>query len=268
MVCTLGVASHRQADSHDEPLPPVSKRPEQRVGFEWLVPSICVCLFLPFRTCLCPLPDRRLHLHRLHHFGLFSGYLLLHLFETQGALSAAHPLLAPKLSDRDLAHDPHLHQPQSSFQAVQHRYQLQLHGRICAEVLLCQGWAKLPGALITPTLHHWSHHTPNPTVRFPGITPVFCIPSPAGAPITWEELSRFQFQLTGRWLWIGHTGKRQPARWSAAVSAKPRSLLRRCVVTHHAHGRKGRKDSALSGLEILGYNDRRSDLAIMANVTT
>lgn len=90
-------------------------------------------------TCLCPLPDRRLHLHRLHHFGLFSGYLLLHLFETQGALSAAHPLLAPKLSDRDLAHDPHLHQPQSSFQAVQHRYQLQLHGRICAEVLLCQG---------------------------------------------------------------------------------------------------------------------------------
>lgn len=156
-----------------------------------------VFLFLPFRACLRPLPDRRLHIHCLHHFGLIGSYLLLHLFETQGALPATNPLLTPKLSDRDITHDPHLHQPQSSFQAVQHGHQLQLHRRFCPEVLLCQGRAKLLGTLIAPTLHHWSHHTPNPAVRFPGVAPVFCIPSPAGAPITWEELSRFQFQLMG-----------------------------------------------------------------------
>lgn len=39
------------------------------------------------------------------------------------------------------------------------------------------------------------------------------------------------------------------------------------MVTHHAHERKVQEDEALSGLEVPGYDYRRSDLAIMANVT-
>lgn len=62
--------------------------------------------------------------------------------------------------------------------------------------------------------------------------------------------------------------QRAAARRSVAVSAKPLSLLRKFVVTHHAHERKVQEDEALSGLEVPGYDYRRSDLAIMANVTT
>ncbi|KAL4679605.1 hypothetical protein H8959_009255 [Pygathrix nigripes] len=37
---------------------------------------------------------------------------------------------------------------------------------------------------------------PGSAIWFPGVTPVFRLPPPAGAPPAWEELSRLQFQLT------------------------------------------------------------------------
>lgn len=154
-------------------------------------------LFLPFRACLCSLPDCGLHLHRFHYPGLLSGDLLLHLFETQGALPAANPLLAPQLSDRDPAHDLDLHEPQGTFQAVQHGHQLQLCRGLHPQVLLRQGGARLPGALTTPALHHRPPNPPDPAIRFPGVPPVLHLPTPAGAAAAWEELSRLQFQLTG-----------------------------------------------------------------------
>lgn len=142
------------------------------------------------------LPDRRLHLHCIHHLGLLSGYLLLHLFETEGAFAAANSLLTPQLSDGDLAHDLDLHEPAGTFPAVQHSHQLQLHRWFHPQVLFCQGRARLFGTLTTPTLHHKPPSPPVPAIRFPCVTPVFCLSSPAGAPATWEELSRLQFQLT------------------------------------------------------------------------
>lgn len=173
--------------------PPTLKSP--RV-WETLAPA-SVCLFFPFRACLRSLPDCRLHLHCLHHPGFFSGYLLLHLLETQGALTAANPLLAPQLSERDPAHDLDLHEPQSTFQAVQHGHQLQLHRGLHPQVLFCQGRARLPGALTTPALYHRPPYPPDSAVWFPCVTPVLCLPAPAGASPTWEDLSRLQFQLIG-----------------------------------------------------------------------
>lgn len=156
-------------------------------------PNTCVCLFFPFRARLRPLPHCRLHLHCLHHPGLFSGYLLLHLLETQGALTAANPLLTPQLPDGDPAHDLDFHKPQGTFQAVQHGHQLQLHRGLHPQILLCQSRAGLPGALTAPTLHHGPPNPPDAAVRFPGVTPVLRLPAPAGAPAAWEELSGLQF---------------------------------------------------------------------------
>lgn len=148
-------------------------------------------------ACLRSLPDCWLHLHCLHHPGLFSGNLLLHLLETQGAVTAANPLLAPQLSDGDPAHDLDLYKPQSTFQAVQHSDQLQLHRGLHPKVLLCQGRARLPGALPTPTVYHRPPYPPDPAIGLPGVTPILCLPAPAGAPTAREDLSRLQFQLTG-----------------------------------------------------------------------
>ena len=157
-----------------------------------------LCLFLPSRACLRPLPGCWLHLHRLHHPRLSSGCLLLHLLETQGALAAADPLLTPQLSDGDPPHDLDFCEPQGTFQAVQHGHQLQLHGGLHPKVLLCPGRARLPGSLTAPTLHHRPPDPLDPAVRLPGVTPVLRLPAPAGAPTAREELSRLQFQLTGR----------------------------------------------------------------------
>lgn len=55
----------------------------------------------------------------------------------------------------------------------------------------------MPGTLTSSTLHHWSPNPPDPTIRFSGITPVLCLSS-SGTSAAWEELSRLQFQLTGR----------------------------------------------------------------------
>ena len=156
-----------------------------------------LCLFLPSRACLRSLPDCWLHLHCLHYPRLFSGYLLLHLLETYGTLAAANPLLTPQLSDRDSPHDLDFYEPQGTFQAVQHRHQLQLNWGLHPKVLLCPGRTRLPGALTAPALHHGPPNPLDPAVRIPGVTPVLRLPAPAGAPSAREELSRLQFQLTG-----------------------------------------------------------------------
>ena len=121
------------------------------------------------------------------------------------ALTAANPLLTPQLSDGDPAHDLDFHKPQGTFQTVQHGHQLQLHRGLRPQILLCQSRAGLPGALPASTLYHGPPNPPDPAIRFPGVTPVLRLPTPAGAPAACEELPGLQFQLTG------HSDKSSPS---------------------------------------------------------
>lgn len=57
------------------------------------------------------------------------------------------------------------------------------------------------------------------------------------------------------------------ARWDVATLAESSALLRKFVVTYHDRGREVQKDTALFGLEVLGYGTR-SDFANMVNATT
>lgn len=43
------------------------------------------------------------------------------------------------------------------------------------------------------------------------------------------------------------------ARWDVATLAESPALLRKFVVIHHDRGREVQKDTALFGLEVLGY---------------